>query len=294
MRVKPRSYPHPVLSTFGDDIVGSQLQITVAVKGTKSAYVVDVRAKTSNADLAALIGSGDAQYAVHVECPLTRFRALFSSATEQFTFEIPSSDVDGSVEVCSFVLATKDIGSYSDKGFHPDYKGVKFTVRPGDTLAVYADQSFEAEKKIDPLRKIPSIFVVIQADDPDAPPMDLNLMTNKVTVSLSKPNYEAYQALRNDQNLHSVLNAMVIIPALVAVLEAVKKAAADSDELATLRSRRWFGVLARRLKEVGVDPELPSSFGAHSTPALANKLIGQPLNESLSTLRGYGDDASHD
>lgn len=129
MRVKPRSYPHPVLSTFGDDIVGSQFQVTVAVTGTKTTYVIDVRAKTSNSELASLIAKGQAQYAVHLECPLTRYRALFSSANEQFSFEVPAADIDGSVEVCSFILATKDLAGYVSKGFHADYKGLSFSVR---------------------------------------------------------------------------------------------------------------------------------------------------------------------
>src|SRR5207248_768657 len=124
---------HPVLSTFGDDIVGSQFQVTVAVTGTKTAYVVDVRAKTSNSELVSLIAKGQAQYAVHLECPATRYRTLFSSADEQFSFEVPAADVDGSVEVCAFILATQDLAGYVSKGFHPDYKGLSFSVRAADT-----------------------------------------------------------------------------------------------------------------------------------------------------------------
>jgi len=50
MQIKPRAYPHPVLSYFSDDIIGSQFQATVAVKGTKAAYGFEVTAKTSNRD----------------------------------------------------------------------------------------------------------------------------------------------------------------------------------------------------------------------------------------------------
>ena len=226
MQVKPRSYPHPVLSYFNDDIVGSQFQSTVAVKGTKTAYVLNVTMKTSNHGLADMIEAGKAQYAVHIECALTRYRALFTGRTEGFHFEIPSSAIDGRVEVCSFILALDELPAYANAGFHPDYHSLSFSVRKGDTLAVAPDQAFVAEKKTDPLRKIPSIFVVVPNEAEDAPAMDIDADGHKVRVSLAIPNYEAYTYLRQVQPLRSTLNSMIIIPALGAVLEGIRHAAA--------------------------------------------------------------------
>src|SRR5205823_5190425 len=113
MLVKPRLYPHPVLSPFGDDITDAEFQATLAVAGTKTSYVVKVTARTSNKDLRSLIGSRKARYAVHLECSATRYRALFASDQESFEFEIPASLIDGRVEVCSFILSTRNL-SYSN------------------------------------------------------------------------------------------------------------------------------------------------------------------------------------
>ncbi len=286
MQIRPRSYPHPVLSYFSDDIVGSQFQSTVAVKGTKTAYVFDITMKTSNHDLAEMIETGKAQYAVHIECALTRYRALFTGRTERFRFEIPSSSIDGRVEVCSFVLALNDLHKYSNSGFHADYQTLSFSVRKGDTLAVAPDQTFIAEKKTDPLRRIPSIFVVVPNEAEDAPAMDIDTNGHKVRVSLSRPNFEAYTFLRQAQPLHSTLNSMIIVPALVAVLDGIRQTAATPEGLATLESRRWYATVARRLKELGVDPANPDGF-PESAPALAHKVIGEPLTDGLKSLRSY-------
>src|SRR5687768_15032583 len=99
MQVRPRAYPHPVLSYFSDDVVGAEFQSTVSVKGTRTAYLFAVTAKTSSRDLVALIEAGRAQYAIHVECASTRYRSIFANSAERFSFQIPASELDGRVEV---------------------------------------------------------------------------------------------------------------------------------------------------------------------------------------------------
>src|ERR1035441_4189924 len=215
MQIKPRAYPHPVLSHFGDDIVNSVFKPVVTVKGAKNAYVFDAIFKTNNADLLNLVQENKAQYAVHVECNQTRYRKIFTGSTEKYSFEILAGMSDGRVEVCSFILATKPIEEYKNADFHPDYAKLVFRVRRGDTLAVGHDREFPAEKKNDPLRKVSSIFSIVQNDDPEATGMDIDPSGSKIRVTLSKANFEAYKFLRQSQALHPVLSASVIVPALV-------------------------------------------------------------------------------
>src|ERR1700683_511029 len=107
MQVKPRSYPHPVLAHFSDDIVNSVFQPVVTVKANKNAYSFDATFKTNNVDLLQLIEQKKAAYAVHIECTQTRYRNIFKSETEKFSFEVDAGVLDGNVEVTSFILATK-------------------------------------------------------------------------------------------------------------------------------------------------------------------------------------------
>src|SRR5262245_1990819 len=112
MQIKPRSYPHPVLAHFSDDIVNSVFQPVVTVTGNKNAYSFDAIFKTNNADLLELIKGKKARYAVHVECTQTRYRNILTSETEKFSFEIPAGMLDGRVEVTSFILASTAIDKY--------------------------------------------------------------------------------------------------------------------------------------------------------------------------------------
>src|SRR5580698_2335505 len=104
MQVKPRSYPHPVLSHSGDYVTGSVFQPVVEVRGIANAYEFKATFKTNNEDLLKLIEQKTAQFAVHVECNQTRYRKVFVGTTETWNFQIPSSELDGRVEICSFIL----------------------------------------------------------------------------------------------------------------------------------------------------------------------------------------------
>jgi hypothetical protein len=279
MQIKPRSYPYPVLSHFGDDIVNSVFQPVVTVDGAKNAYVFGATFKTNNGDLVQLVAKKAAKYAVHVECVQTRYRNIFTSEQETFSFEIPSGMLDGRVEVCSFILASKPIEKYKNTDFHSDYAKLTFRIGKGDTLAVGHDREFTAEKKDDPLRKIPSIFSIQPDEDPNAAGMDIDTSGAKVVVRLSKPNFDAYAALRADQSLHSLLGAAIILPALVAVIDEIKIAASE-EAVDSLSDRRWFTVVSRKLKEHGIDVKNAESF-ADSSLRLAHDLIGQPVNDCL-------------
>jgi hypothetical protein len=290
MQINPRAYPHPVLSHWGDDITNSAFQGVVSPgKGAKNAYIFEAVFKTSNEDLRKLVEQKKAMYAVHVECTSTRYRSIFKSQEEKFSFEINSSLIDGKVDVCSFILASKPIEKYKNANFHPDYGKSAFRVSRGDTLAVAHDQIIEATKKNDPLRKISSIFSVVQNDDDTATSMDINTGGPKVLVSLSKPNFESYLSLRHSTAYHPVLLGSIIVPALVEVLERIRRTALERG-LDAFAEYRWFMVIDRKLREKNIRlAEDPESF-ADSSLKVAHELLGQPLTLSLSGLKAMTED----
>jgi hypothetical protein len=290
MQVKPRSYPHPVLSHFGDDIVGSIFQPVVKVKGIANAYEFEAIFKTNNTDLLTLVDQKKAQFAVHVECNQTRYRKVFTGTTETMKFLVPSSELDGRVEVCSFILAAKPMDKYKNVDFHPDYAKLSFSVRKGDTLAVGLDHEFPAEKKDDPLGKIPSIFSIVPSGDPEAKGMDIELGGPKIRVVLSQGNFETYNYLRSNQALHPVLSASVIVPALVDVIETIRRASTEGS-LGDFADRRWYIVIARRLRQMKIEPENAATFN-ESTAKLAQDLLGQPVSASLDALKLLFDEES--
>ena len=103
-------------------------------------------------------------------------------------------------------LAAKPIAKYKNSNFHPDYGKLTFNVRKGDTLAVGHDRTFTADKKTDPLRKVASIFSIVQDDRPEAKPMDIDSSGSKVLIKLSKENFDSYMVLKHEAAYRPVLN----------------------------------------------------------------------------------------
>lgn len=285
MQIKLRQYPHPVLSYFADDLINCAFQSTIKTSITQTTYKFDVICKTSSQGLLDLIKKNQAHYAIHIECPSTRFRKLFPSLNGSFSFEIPADLLDGKVQICAFITASENILNYKNTDFNQDYGEISFRINKGDVLAVDRDRLFYAEKQIDPLKKIPSIFTVIQNNNPNPPPFDIELTGNKVAILLSPENFRGYKFTSMVQDLQSTLATMLILPALAALVETMRVESAKNQEM-EFEDRRWFRALGKKLKNIGIDIHDPNSF-IDSSIVIAQKLIGDPLAASLKTLEAY-------
>lgn len=279
MQIKPRLYPHPVLAWFSDDYMSCIYQPAINVEGNKGFFKISMTCRTSSKSLNALIAEKKAAYAIHVECSSTRYRALFSSFESTFEVDIPVGDLDGKVDVCRLIIAKEDILNYSSPEFHPDFSGRSFSIIAGDTLAVAEDVSFPADKKEDELAKLPSIFSVKRNNAEEANPIDIDIGDQKIKVLLMPELHQKFLNLNNDALMRSTLASEVLLPALVFTLEKIS----NQPEFTELMNLRWYRVLSRKLKEEGVDiTDLNSSD--ESTLVLANRLLGNPLSNSLKDL----------
>lgn len=280
MFIKPRQFPHPVLSDFSDDLVGCDFQASLLPSVTSSTYNFNASFMTSCSDLQSLINEGKACYAVHIECAKTRYRTLQKSHVDVFSFSIPAAKLDGTVELSSFILADDNIDGYSSKFFHADYAGASFRVMRGDILAVAENKSFEADKQIEEITNIPSIFSIQPNKTEEAPPLDVGLGTHKIVIFLSESNFSSYQLLKSNKDLSPIFFQMLIMPALVFVLEIFKK---KTDEVEDFDDKRWYKVLSKKLAEAGYKiTELDDN--PDSSVQIAQKLVGEPLPLSFKAL----------
>lgn len=285
MKITYRSYPHPVLSHFSDDLIRCAFQATVTVDTARTLYKLRIETVLSNRDLKHLIDSGQAEYALHIECGATRYRRLVTSAEPRFTFDVPTSAVEGVVDVCVLIVATDAIPDYRNKNFHPDYAGRGFLISKGDVLAVTEDRTFLADNERDQLRRIPSIFEVARTTDPEANAMDIDLLGNKITIQLRSEDYDRYCTLVPAGHLEPVLASVVAIPVLVEVLQMMITLHGPDE---TYGNYRWYRVLKSKLTSEGVD--FSSGEYPVSTVAMVQKLLDRPVSSALDSVQAMAEE----
>lgn len=279
MQIDVRNFPHPVLSYFSDDYTNCLYQAIINTSVTKTKYRLSVLSKTSSKDLLEFAKAGLAMHALHVECPATRFRHIYKSGVEKFDIEIDVDDLDGLVYLSPLIVATHNISGYSSADFHADFGGCKFDIRKGDILAIDRDRSFIAQKEVDPLRKLPSIFTISKNHAENPPVMDIDADGHKVVVKLDISTFDAYAVLAKDAAMAPLLSSLVIIPALTELLALISEAEDWGAE--QFNSKRWYQVLSAKLKALGYTP---GEVFPDSAVCIAQQLIGQPLRQALSFL----------
>ncbi|WIM41138.1 hypothetical protein PO903_09800 [Paenibacillus sp. PK4536] len=279
MLISQRQYPYPVLSYYSDDIINSYFSTNLNSSESLENYSFEAICDTDCKGITNIINEKKAKYAFLIDCSSTRFRKLFSSYDPKFNFEIPSEKLEGKVEICSFVLASENMKNYFLEEFHEDYSGTVFSVNAGDILAIDRDRIFHAEKDIDSLQKIPSIFSVQPDYNDDAPHFDIDSSGEKIIIKLSQSNYKNYSLISLDHNSNKLIASLFIIPALVQTFETIK-----SNDSIDFEDLRWYHVINKHLLKINIDMRM-GDLENNSSILVAQELIGNPIEEALNFLK---------
>jgi len=285
MKIDKRYFPHPVLSEFSNDYVGSYFDAELKCTPDQSSFNFSVSFQLKDEGLKKLIDSGDAWYLIHLECAKTNWRIAKKTTDEYLEFSVPAGDIHYKVEGYAMIVASNDIEGYSNKNFHKDFERASFFIKKGDILAVGSRIVVNIEKE--PVKNIESIFQVTKSNENDALPMTFDYEGNKIVLILSPENYSRYNLLRRDQRLQPVFHSLLVVPALCTVIEDIK-AKHQEDDLDSLSNYAWFRSIDKKLSEIGKDIEDPNSLDP--TFETVQELIGFPLTKAFQALEEYLND----
>ena len=169
MRLSSRSYPYPVVGNR-DDVPGAAFQAALEMTTDRQAVYLDAQIKCSSKTVNDLVKKGDACFVIHVECSNTLYRRAFEFADESYRIQIPSDNLNDTVEVNVFTRAKKNLSGYRVDKAHSDYGSVAFSVEKGDILALGESHVFYVEAPFDALSPISSIMqITVMQKDGDQP-----------------------------------------------------------------------------------------------------------------------------
>ena len=268
MKLRHRSFPHPVLGN-ADDVSGAAFQAVFEPNQDREFYYLKTTFQCSSRTLLELIEKKKAAYVLHVECSNTVFRERCLSYQPDLKHPVDSEKLNGTIEVNFFICAEESITDYVIEGAHPDYAGIRFQINKGDVLAVADGRTFEAVKDYDAVKKVSTIMQIEPFKESGDRPMQAVFAAEKIRILLSKDDYKNYILLKVYEGLQHVFACSIVLPVLMEAIRIVK--GSDTEQFSDLR---WFKNLSSRLEEPGLKKE-------EDPLTLAQLLLELPLHRAL-------------
>jgi hypothetical protein len=274
------SWPHPVLSPFGDDILPSGFGFNLDPAPDGDHWTLRVTASHSDLTMDNRVDAGDAVYALHVECPGTFYRQMFRSNRRESAHDIPATRIVGKVETVLMLVAAKDIRDYRHPGQHDDYGTSVFHISQGEPLAVSETVIFEAFLDADPVLELPSIFDIKRGDE-STRLVDAKFEADRIVLDLPPDDFDRYRAMRSHSTIRDLIASAVLLPALIQALHYLR--ALSSEELDDFKANhRWSRIISRRLDKLGI--ELGEGADGAVCLEAAQKLLRGPLRRALDNI----------
>ena len=286
MEIRHKLYPYPVLSYYSDDYVDSSFDAVIEASKDGHNIRIDFLADINNAALSDLVAYGKAKIVYHLECAQTGYRNAVLTNKNEVSYVLDHKLICGRLQVCPFIVATTEITDYVNENFHEDYRGFKFTIEKGCIMAIGKQVNIDIEKDTNDLLNTPSVFSIVKNTDEHASGMIVELNYNKILIKLPDKDFYNFKSLKGQAVVQSVLNSLVVIPALIYALEDLSKK--SLDERYEYSSYAWYRAIKKALaNKFNCDIE-SNEFSNRNMLEMAQKLINAPLSDALQVLvSGY-------
>lgn len=277
-------YPHPVLMINGDDY-DKKCSFSVTMEVYEDDYNVrfSLEYNLHCESLDKLIDEEKAKVVVYIESPNSSFRKMisFPKSKENVEVEVKKDIVSRKITAKPYIVATENIENFSSIWFNADYfENASFDIRKGDILATEKQYDIILDN-IDVFKNCASVFSV-RLDEKVPSGVKVNYNDDKINVMINKTDYEKYRDLREQQEFRCLLSSTLIFPALVEVIEAMKREIRGGEE--GIAEKRWFLVMEKQLKRKNI-----VLCDMMSSVQMANELLGDILKSSLMSLDNITD-----
>lgn len=278
MNITKRLYTYPVLSEERDDYVNSIFDAEVQYKmnGVNNLQF-DFDIEMDNKELKSMILEGSAEYVIHIECANTSFRTAIHDISNHVSKEIPVGRINGRIEIIVLIVAKKDISHFVNSNWDEDYLGLSFELSKGSILAYKNIPAIDIIKNYEEFNSASSIFKVYKRLTTEPKPMEVDLSTAQIGIGLGVQEYEIYSRFCYKEELQTILNAMIVFPALVYVFEELKQ----ENGIDNYAGRNWYISLSKAYEKRGVNLEDELLNSDKTSVQLAQEAMELPLNAAL-------------
>lgn len=222
------------------------------------------------------IEQGEVVYAHHIECPQTCYRRVIKTKEKVKDILLKDKDVNGIVQICSFVIAEKDIDKYTNESFAADYRGWKFNIEKGCILAIGNQYNVRINKIRDDLANTSSIFSIVPNADQTENNLLVDLGQQKIVISLPEKTYQQYYNIQGYIDIQPAMHSMIIVPALVYVFSELR----STENLEEMEYYRWYRSLKKACNGIGINID-EEGLKKMDLFKVAQQLLNSPISKAI-------------
>lgn len=276
MQLRNRYYPYPVIVEGGDYYDNSEFSSSVNQEMEGYDAKITITVELNDTLLLQKIEQGEVVYAHHIECPQTCYRRVIKTKEKVKDILLKDKDVNGIVQICSFVIAEKDIDKYTNESFAADYRGWKFNIEKGCILAIGNQYNVRINKIRDDLANTSSIFSIVPNADQTENNLLVDLGQQKIVISLPEKTYQQYYNIQGYIDIQPAMHSMIIVPALVYVFSELR----STENLEEMEYYRWYRSLKKACNGIGINID-EEGLKKMDLFKVAQQLLNSPISKAI-------------
>ena len=276
MQLRNKYYPYPVIVEGGDYYENSKFLSSVNQEMEGYDAKITITVELNDTLLLQKIEQGEVVYAHHIECPQTCYRRVIKTKEKVKDILLKDKDVNGIVQICSFVIAEKDIDKYTNESFAADYRGWKFNIEKGCILAIGNQYNVRINKIRDDLANTSSIFSIVPNTDQAENNLLVDLGQQKIIISLPEKTYQQYYNIQGYIDIQPAMHSMIIVPALVYVFSELRSA----ENLEEMEYYRWYRSLKKACNGIGINID-EDELKKMDLFKVAQQLLNSPIPKAI-------------
>lgn len=286
MQLRSKYYTYPVITEDADFYVDSAFLSDVEQILDGYNVRLKLKAQIVNPELEEMLKTEEVMFAHHIECTQTCFRKLILTNENIKECILRDGEINGLVQICSFLVANKNLDKYSNSLFASDFRGFRFDIDRGCILAVGNQINLRINKIRDDLANTSSIFSIVPNRDETMTNIKVDTSGNKIVITIPQETFSIYSNMSSSLDIQPVMHSMLIIPALVYAITEVKEA---RSRLYDYEDYRWFRSLRKAAEKISVVFD-ESGLEQVDPFDLAQKLMDSPIPKAVQYLRGDNDE----
>ena len=229
-----------------------------------------------------LIKKDKAECVLYVECPSTRFRKIFALDSSPQDIKIPLYQLNGQIQICSYIYAKDNIKPYSPEGVDESYGGfTDFEVEKYDVLAIDECERFRISFDVNDENLTSSIFLVVLDPNIVGDKIDVLPTERKIKINVSPDVHSWYTAIKGSRDYKWLPFSILLTQGLMQVFEQIKtdnkyKSLADIEH-----DYQWFMSVEDRFEKAFGRKLTFEEFCGEPSFEMAQELLDTPCGKAM-------------